>query len=91
MKTIKDFKKGDTIEVTYIKDSHSGCIDTYTIESKSIINDGRGQILLSTIKRINPNYMPQYYERGINTMVVDSLWFDEELTGRRIKIAPKKN
>lgn len=82
MKTILDFKVGDTIKVTHNK--FPNCVDTYIIENTDIKNDGRGQIELSTIERINPNYMPQKHSRGKNVMVVDKLWFDEQLTGRKI-------
>lgn len=84
MKTIKDFTKGQTIEVTHYKFPDN--VDTYIIDNTDIKDDGRGQIELSTLKRINPNYLPKIYKRGENKMVVDKLWFDEGETGRRIKI-----
>ena len=43
-------------------------------------------ILLSLVKLIQPNCKDQVYSRGKKTTIVESQWFNTELTTRKIEI-----
>lgn len=72
---------GNVINVVH----HSDAQHLYKILEIGIENDGRGQIKLSTLEENIKGYPKKTFKENEKTMVVDILWFDQKLTGRKIK------
>jgi len=78
---------GTIIDVTIPK--FKGMFHRYKVLNNNLKNDGRGQFELTTLIEDVEGCKIKTYEEGERIIVVDRLWFNEELTGRKIKIIKK--
>lgn len=65
---------GTKIRVTLPK--WEGYVSEYKVIETNIKGDGRGSIRLETLSHIRPNQCPEYFQGGLNTIVVEELWFN---------------
>jgi hypothetical protein len=71
---------GDIIDVVH----HSDARHTYKVSKINVKGDGRGQTELETLSEELKGHDKKKFNHGERMIVVDALWFNSKLTGRKI-------